>query len=214
MARPEPDADGFTSLWPTTLLQRRLPGHEAANQALAALVTEMDARHEQLTTDYLGGNLMAVSHPAIDWLRECANRTIIDYLRRQGLDYPVNWHLQGWANVNRFGDYHDLHNHPHSYLSGTYYVAVPEADANLPGRRDRRPGAISFYDPRPQANMNAIRGDAQVEAEHTIRPQPGMLLLWPAFLHHFVHPNLSQAPRLSISFNVILKWSDEYLPSQ
>ena len=62
--------------------------------------------------------------------------------------------------------------------------------------------------------MNAIRGDAQVEAEYTVQPEPGMLLLWPAFLHHFVHPNLADEPRLSISFNVVLKWSEAYLPRQ
>ncbi|MGF1610571.1 MAG: putative 2OG-Fe(II) oxygenase [Kiloniellales bacterium] len=46
------------------------------------------------------------------------------------------------------------------------------------------------------------------------RPSPGLLLLWPAFLFHFVHPNLSREPRISISFNVVLKWSDDYLPRQ
>jgi hypothetical protein len=30
-------------------------------------------------------------------------------------------------------------------------------------------------------------------------------LLWPSFLHHLVHPNLVDDPRISISFNVIFK---------
>ncbi|MEX0758031.1 MAG: putative 2OG-Fe(II) oxygenase, partial [Tistlia sp.] len=169
-----------------------------------------------LTTDYRGDNLLARQHPALDWLRDCINKTAIDYLKRCGLAYRVDWSLHGWANVNRFGDYHDLHNHPHAYLSGTYYVSVPLASANepLPGRGDRRPGAISFYDPRPQANMTAIAGDPQIEAEHTILPAAGTILLWPAFLHHFVHPNLARAERVSISFNLTLKWRDDYLPKQ
>jgi len=29
-----------------------------------------------------------------------------------------------------------------------------------------------------------------------------------------VHPNLSETPRISISFNIVLKWKDEYLPAQ
>ena len=45
-------------------------------------------------------------------------------------------------------------------------------------------------------------------------PQAGEILLWPAFLLHFVHPNLSETPRISISFNVMLKWKDDYLPRQ
>ena len=135
-------------------------------------------------------------------MRDCINKTVVDYLRRGGLDYAIDWQLQGWPNVNLLGDYHDLHNHPHAYLSGTYYVAVPDqpSRAEHPGRRDRTPGAISFYDPRAQANMTAIKGDPQIEAEHLVMPAPGMILLWPAFLHHLVHPNLSAEPRISVSF--------------
>jgi uncharacterized protein (TIGR02466 family) len=214
MKPPLPDSDGFLPLWPTLLLQRQLPGHDRANRVLRQIITELETANENLTTDYLDGNFLGMDHPVVGWLRDCVNKTAADYLRRQGLDYQVQWSLQGWANINRFGDYHDLHNHPHSYLSGTYYVAVPQQQEELPGRKDRRPGAISFYDPRPQANMTAIRDDAQVEAEHTVQPQPGMILMWPSFLHHFVHPNLSKQTRVSVSFNLVLKWSNDYLPAQ
>jgi len=220
MAAPPFDSAGFVDLWPTTILRRRLPGHDAANAELQRLVLEMEGarsgegRHD-FTTDYRSGNLLTVENPAVAWLRDCMNRTVVDYLRRAGLTYPVNWSLQGWANVNRRGDYHDPHNHPHAYLSGTYYVAVPKAEEPRPDNRpDVRPGAISFYDPRASANMTAIRGDRQIEAEFTHRPQAGDLLLWPAFLLHFVHPNLSDEKRISISFNATLKWSDDYLPDQ
>jgi hypothetical protein len=29
-----------------------------------------------------------------------------------------------------------------------------------------------------------------------------------------VHPNLSKDQRISVSFNIVLKWSDHYLPEQ
>ena len=214
------DENGFVRLWPTTILRRRLPGHDAANAELQRLVLEMEAGktgqgRQDFTTDYRSGNLLTIDNPAIAWLRDCINKTVIDYLKHAGLTYPVNWGLQGWANVNRRGDYHDPHNHPHAYLSGTYYVAVPKAEkAPAENRPDLRPGAISFYDPRGFANMTAIRNDPQIEAEFTHRPEPGDILLWPAFLMHFVHPNLSDENRISISFNATLKWSDDYLPRQ
>lgn len=210
----EPDSEGFTALWPTLFLRRRLPGHEAANRTLIEVVRELEEQNRDLTTDYREVNILALEHPAAVWLKDCANKTAIDYLRRVGMSYDVNWSLQGWANVNRLGDYHDPHNHPHAYLSGTYYVQVPKAQDPLETRRDVRPGAISFYDPRGAVNMSAIRGDPQIEAEHTVRPEAGEILLWPAFLLHFVHPNLSSEPRISISFNLVLKWSDDYLPRQ
>jgi uncharacterized protein (TIGR02466 family) len=211
---PTPDDEGFLDLWPTTLVQRSLPGHEQANPVLAGLIGELEADNNDLTTDYRHGNLLAHQHPAMQWLKQCVNRTAVDYLERQGLDYAVDWTLHGWANVNRLGDYHDLHNHPHSYLSGTYYVALPTQPPEAGRRNDLSPGAISFYDPRPQANMNAIRGDAQISPQYTIYPKPGMILMWPSFLHHLVHPNLTSQERVSISFNLVLKWSEDYLPAQ
>lgn len=215
MAPPRFDSDGFAELWPTTILRRRLPGHDVANLELARLIAAREGGREDFTTDYRSGNLLTLENPAIAWLRDCINLTAIDYLKHAGLNYQVNWSLQGWANVNRRGDYHDPHNHPHAYLSGTYYVAVPAAGGARPDNRpDVRPGAISFYDPRGFANMTAIRGDRQIEAEFTHRPEAGDILLWPAFLMHFVHPNLSDEKRVSISFNATLKWSDTYLPQQ
>jgi uncharacterized protein (TIGR02466 family) len=207
--------EGFQALWPTIFLRRTLPGNELANRALSAFVLEREEANKDMTTDYLGGNLMANDHPAVAWLRDCVNRTVADYFGQLGMDYKIDWSLQGWANVNRLGDYHDPHNHPHSYLSGTYYVQVPKDRARLRLRKDVRPGAISFYDPRgPAVNMGAIRGDPYIEAEYTVHPEAGQILLWPAFLTHFVHPNLSETPRISISFNVVLKWSEAYLPRQ
>lgn len=212
----EPD-DGIRPLWPTHLMQRTLPNSTKANIALLALILEQEVQHDKnpintdITSDYLSQDFLTVDHPVVEWLKTCFNKSIIDYLKHSGLDYNVNWGIQAWPNINRRGDYHNVHNHPHSYLSGTYYVTLPSQYDNTL-RNDTNPGAISFYDPRAQANMLAIRGDAQVDAEYRVMPTAGMLLLWPSFLHHFVHPNLSDELRVSISFNVVLKWRDEYIP--
>lgn len=36
--------------------------------------------------------------------------------------------------------------------------------------------------------------------------------MWPAFTNHFVHPNLSKTPRISVSFNTVLRPKNEQLP--
>ena len=202
----------FRQLWPTTMLVDRLPGAKDANTLLAEMILDMDSRSQDMTTDYLSGTFFDIPHPVVTWLRDCVNVSTHQYAKNAGIDYTMDWYVQAWPNVNRFGDYHNLHNHPHSWLSGTYYVQVPTGEPKLKGRADLNPGAISFFDPRAQANMLAVKGDGQVEAEHRILPEPGMILIWPAFLHHLVHPNLFEEPRISVSFNVVLNWRDEYIP--
>lgn len=205
---------GFESLWPTIVVKRTIPGHESANEALLAVIDKLETANAALTTDYRDGDLLALDDPATKWLAQCINVTVRNYFAHLAMDYDIRWSVHGWANVNRFGDYHDYHNHPRAYLSGTYYVRVPEQNAPREGRTDLRPGCLSLYDPRAAVNMNAIKGDPYINPEHTINPTAGLIVVWPAFINHFVHPNLAQQSRVSVSFNVMLDWSDEYLPRQ
>lgn len=207
------DPDGFRQLWPVLLLQRTLPSSERVNPELERLVLSRERARPDLTTAYRDGNLFALEHPALAWLQQCVHKTATDYCRRGGMNYPIDWSLQGWANVNRLGDYHDPHNHPHAYLSGTYYVRVPSSRATPRNRADVRPGCITFYDPRV-TNMTALRDDPQCAPEFTVAPAAGMILLWPAFLMHFVHPNLSEEPRISVSFNLMVKNPERHLPRE
>lgn len=201
-------------LWPTKFVERRLPDFEEPNQALIKLVRELEKQNKNLTTDYLAPDLLNLDHPGVNWLRAEINETVIEYLRSLGIAYPINWTIQGWPNVNRLGDYHDAHNHPGSYLSGTYYAKMPGGKEAMKNRADVRPSAITFYDPRGAVNMTAIKDDPYIDPEYTVLPEPGLLMLWPAFLNHFVHPNLSKETRITISFNIVLKWQDHYRPSQ
>ena len=201
-------------LWPTKLVKKTLAGFEEPNRGLLKLVRGWDRASKDLTTDYRDNNPFDVDSPATNWLRQQVNATVVEYLRAIGIDYAVNWHIHGWANVNRLGDYHDPHNHPHSYLSGTYYVKVPAARPARRQRTDVRPNCITFYDARAAFNMQAINKDPYVNPEFTVLPESGQMMMWPASLMHFVHPNLSDETRVSISFNIVLKWSEAYLPEQ
>ena len=99
-----------------------------------------------------------------------------------------------WVNLLKNGGHHSGHIHPHSILSGTFYVEAP------PGS-----GTIRFEDPRLPMMMAAPQrcADApeQLKSFVTIEPQPGLLLMWESFLRHEVLPGTTKAERLSISFN-------------
>jgi len=99
-----------------------------------------------------------------------------------------------WVNLLRPGGHHSGHIHPHSILSGTFYVTVPGAS-----------GTIRFEDPRLPLMMAApVRRDDAAEDLRpfaSITPRPGLLLLWESWLRHEVMPHAGKSERLSISFN-------------
>ena len=99
-----------------------------------------------------------------------------------------------WANLLRAGGHHSAHIHPHSILSGTLYVEVPEGS-----------GPIRFEDPRLPMMMAApVRRDSAPEDLQpfvAVQPRSGLLLMWESWLRHEVLPGTAKADRLSISFN-------------
>ena len=57
MSAHDPDA-GFERLWPTVILRREVPGHQAPNAALCALIESLEQDNPDLTTDYRGGDFL------------------------------------------------------------------------------------------------------------------------------------------------------------
>ena len=204
--------DGIVDLFPTRMLQRNLLDFEAPNRELLKLVRDLEKTNRNLTIDYRDNNLLNLDHPGANWLRGEVNNSVILYMQSVCIDTPVDWQINSWATINRLGDYHDLHKHPHSYLSGSSYVKVPRL-AEAGRRKDLRPNRITFYDPRPGINMGSIRNDPYVDPEFTILPA------WAIdAMANVSQPFCSSQPvegdRVSVSFNIILKWADHYLPSQ
>jgi len=193
----------FTGVWPTMLVSRRLPGHEQSNAGLAAHIAAQEAREADFTARYQEQNFFASDNAAVRWLNDQINLTVSAFLRQVGIERDLSWTLFSWYNINRYGDHHAPHTHPRAYLSGTYYVRMPPAPASADGPGARQ-GCISFYDPRTAANMITVGTEPDARAAHVVRPSAGTLLMWPSPLQHYVHPNLTEEQRITISYNVIM----------
>jgi uncharacterized protein (TIGR02466 family) len=99
-----------------------------------------------------------------------------------------------WINVLDPGGVHSGHVHPHSVLSGTYYVDVPPGSS-----------ALKLEDPRLPLMMAAPpRTEDAPEAERSfvyLAPVAGEVLMWESFVRHEVPANGAKKPRVSVSFN-------------
>ncbi|MEM7743302.1 MAG: tetratricopeptide repeat protein [Pseudomonadota bacterium] len=97
--------------------------------------------------------------------------------------------LDAWATVLDSGGYQDPHNHPSGILSGVYYVQLPDTgDA----------GAIEFGRPAPPFSP---KSEPDVVL---IRPEPGMVVLFPSFFWHRTIPFPGTGRRISIAFDLIM----------
>lgn len=99
-----------------------------------------------------------------------------------------------WINILKPGGGHTNHIHPHSIISGTLYVSVPDGA-----------GALKIEDPRLSRMMAAPTRyrDAPEEEQPFIymQPKPGTIFLWESWLRHEVVASQAKQDRISISFN-------------
>ncbi|MFD1343327.1 2OG-Fe(II) oxygenase family protein [Litorisediminicola beolgyonensis] len=99
-----------------------------------------------------------------------------------------------WINILPEGGTHASHIHPHSVISGTTYVAMPEGAS-----------ALKLEDPRLPMMMAAPtrRKGCREELKSFVyvAPAVGDVLLWESWLRHEVPMNMSEEERISVSFN-------------
>ncbi|MBU2980293.1 hypothetical protein KO498_00575 [Lentibacter algarum] len=102
-----------------------------------------------------------------------------------------------WINILPEGGMHASHIHPHSVISGTTYVSMPDGAS-----------ALKLEDPRHAMMMAAPPRLKSVDRDQKpfiyAAPKVGDVLLWESWLRHEVPMNMSEDDRISVSFNY--KW--------
>jgi uncharacterized protein (TIGR02466 family) len=105
-------------------------------------------------------------------------------------DTVMSWRLQAWGMMYSDRGYATVHNHPNCHFAGVYYVDAAD-DADSPEKVmatgvKRRAGDLEFVGPHAHSQQ-APRG-LNLQGAFHVTPQPGMMVLFPAWLNHFVHP--------------------------
>ena len=146
-------------------------------------------------TSYASLNDLPRRDPVIADAAKHLTRHAAAFAKECAFDLPRKPRVDSlWVNLLRGPGHHSGHIHPHSIISGTLYVEVPNGS-----------GAIRFEDPRLPLMMAAPTRapDAPEELQPfvTVQPRAGLLLLWESWLRHEVLAGTGRGERLSISFN-------------
>lgn len=105
-----------------------------------------------------------------------------------GGDYAI---ASAWSVRLQAGGLHVSHLHPWGAISSAFYVALPDAVAG-----EGRKGWLAFGKPGiPTAPMLA--------SEHFVRPEPGMLVLFPSWMWHGTTPFAGEQDRLTMAFDIV-----------
>jgi len=195
-----------TDWFPTSIWRFNVTGHQALSDKLMHFIQEERQRNPagmKGRSTVMGWHSTDQLHhrPELQELVTIIQQNVAEVGRAHRIDTnQVSLELATcWAIANGKMASGALHCHPNSFLSGVYYVNTTEETGN-----------IFFQDPRPGANMSmcpVTEFTPWTIRQVSYQPTPGGMLIFPSWLYHGVGPNLSETPRVSLSFNFRLKWT-------
>ena len=192
-----------TAAFPTLIGRLRAPDADAMNHGLRAVILAEEAKYVSLGRSNIGGwhsqtDFLDRPEPAVDALSAWitwAVRRMVEATAGSG-SFKGALSSTAWATICRAGAYHAPHSHPDSAWSGVYYV-----DAGSPSPDRPLSGVLEFLDPRAGVEAVTAPGDPYGEPVRVLS-QAGLLVIFPSWLYHWVHPYAGHTPRIAVSFNV------------
>jgi uncharacterized protein (TIGR02466 family) len=187
------------NLFPTRIWQVKLQEMATLFPGWLALVAAMRAANPQPAgrTNRQGWNSAdkAVLHQrGFEHLHGAIRSGCLAAFGQMGVPNPA-FELESWINIHDRGGFNFLHMHEGALLSGVFYLQVPPGSGSL-AFRDPRPGVVGSWQKGSEPN-----GYSDVH----LRPEAGLLVLFPHWLEHYVEPHGNDEPRVAVSFNAIAK---------
>ncbi|NEX92809.1 putative 2OG-Fe(II) oxygenase [Caulobacter sp. 17J65-9] len=145
------------------------------------------------------GDISASDEPVLVALFKAFDTPIREYMAAVGQgpdpvravntgDYAI---AGGWSARLKPNGFHVDHIHPMGWLSSAFYVETPTEALDSPDRE----GWIRFGQPEmPLRNP--------LPAEHYVRPEPGLLVLFPSYMWHGTVPFTTDEGRMTVAFDV------------
>ncbi|MBA2588835.1 MAG: tetratricopeptide repeat protein [Alphaproteobacteria bacterium] len=173
-------------------------GWSSLDDYLRDLGDALDAIHGPLTHP-VGQSLRHGSQTmrALSDYPDPAIRALFD-----AIDEPIRAHIAALGEPNQdygFGGawsvrlnasgFHINHIHPEGWLSSAFYVRLPE-------KMEGREGWLKFGEPGPPTVP-------PLAPDHLVKPEPGLLVLFPSYMWHGTVPFASDDKRLSCAFDIV-----------
>jgi uncharacterized protein (TIGR02466 family) len=191
----------------TPVMVRPIAGHGPVTAALRAEILAMAEADGGVVVSNRGGwqskaDFRVGESDAVEayrgWVDGCVRRMAALPTGETELSrVDVEYEAVAWANVNGAGAYNDAHIHANNDWAVVCYVDA--GGAKEPGW-DRN-GMIELHDPRALAQTSDLAAYGFARS-FLLDPQPGQMLMFPAWMEHSVHPFYGAGTRISIACNI------------
>lgn len=193
------------NIFPTPIFWHVLKNGDELNAQLRDLILDKERTIPSTTKSNLGGwqsppDFFHWAGSAVETLERhvrCALDVATVRVTAPNSLSGAKFDLYGWGAVNRRGHYNAVHLHPMATWSGIYYVDPGDvAD-------DTSDGCLEFTHPITASTMTFF--PTILPSARLVRPQVGMMILFPSYLLHSVRMYRGKRPRICVPFNAHLQ---------
>jgi len=150
------------------------------------------------------GSIINENNPLMQHYKEYIYNTVLEYLEDISKKIPAisvfkskNFELSGWAVRMGKNGYQDPHIHPAGIVSGVFYVSVPDVINTTTSNE----GWLRFG----RMPSDFVLSPEDREMVEYIKPEKGLLVLFPSYMWHDTVPIDSPQERISFAFDLVTK---------
>ena len=181
-------------LFPTAVMFTHI-GREITPEELKS-IHEYHANSRKIGGNTISNDFYVLENPELKNLKAICTEYLNRYLQEiYKPKYPLRAYVtQSWLNFTEHGEYHHIHQHPNSFISGVLYVQTnPKTDK------------ITFHkDMYQQIKVTSNKFDKLNSDSWWFSAKPNEVVLFPSYLTHNVEDKESKGTRISLAFNSFL----------
>jgi uncharacterized protein (TIGR02466 family) len=137
-----------------------------------------------------------LNSPTLYDIKQFIEANIKEYIRQVYMSDSLDVYItQSWANYTKPKEYHHIHTHPNSLISGVFYVSAKEDEDNIRFHKNRN-SSFSFEN---------NGGNKYISSNVKVKIKTGDLIMFPSTFNHDVPTTESDETRISISFNTFIR---------
>ena len=137
----------------------------------------------------------------------------VDQFTKEVCKIRQDFYIQtSWVTKKYKSQFHQLHTHPNSIMSGIFYIDVTRDMGPLTFKNE------NFLTKKFDFAYDYEEWNAINSSTYSLNVTSNSIVIFPSWLNHSVEENQSDTPRISIAFNVFVKdyfencdgWQSDY----
>ncbi len=191
---------------PVPIMKYQIENPDSLCAELKKVILKRKEQHEGIEVSNVGGwhsskDLETWDAPCIRELtkhiQNLVKEMVLRTVKNPTEEHLTGWTIESWANVSGAGASNRSHDHGYKNM----WSGFMSVDSGF-GEESKVDTGFTKLEDRSGTANEMIHNKDPFSREYCVKPQKGLMLLFPATLKHYVEPYKGKSVRISIAYNL------------